>query len=489
MKSIYCSINVFAVCVALLLAAGSAKAVGKPAEGPLRFGYDVKSMRSADGKSLQLFMNVDADAHLASQEVLAVYTSLVSADGNKKIDFSPVNIAGRNRYKAIRRSKVLNKKSVSPHSSETLYPLSGIKGQETALLQESIPFERWMADGHIEVREEVYGCANCERSRSTGTVAEVGIPLFGAKDYSYDYIEPEAVAFKSYKESFDAKVNFVVARHELRRDFGDNAMELDRLDSFVSKGLNVKGTTLNEVNIEGFASPEGEFEYNRSLAERRTKVLSDYVLAKHPDIMKAKAYHAVGIGEDWDGLRKDVSSSSLTNKDEIISIIDSYPTDKEREAAIMNIDAGKTYSTLLREFYPPLRRTTFSFSYYVRAYKVDELEEIFAIKPACLSSYEMYKLAGLYVSRKDNPVPVYKKAFEQFPKDVAASLNYANALLEYDKNADEAIKVLDAVKDDSRALFPLAVAYNMKGEWEKAEKLLEQAKTHGDKRAKTFYGE
>ena len=67
----------------------------------------------------------------------------------------------------------------------------------------------------------------------------------------------------------------------------------------------------------------------------------------------------------------------------------------------------------------------------------------------------MYQLAGLYASQGENPLPVYKKAYEQFPDDIVAILNYANALLKYGKNADGALRVLEAVKNDSRALFPM----------------------------------
>lgn len=38
----------------------------------------------------------------------------------------------------------------------------------------------------------------------------------------YDFIEPEKVAFKYYKDSFDCKVTFPVASYELRKAFANN---------------------------------------------------------------------------------------------------------------------------------------------------------------------------------------------------------------------------------------------------------------------------
>lgn len=229
------------------------------------------------------------------------------------------------------------------------------------------------------------------------------------------------------------------------------------------------------MNIKGYASPEGDFDYNKSLAQRRTQTLSEYISSQYPALKKAPVYRTEGVGEDWEGLKEAVNGSTLANKEEILFIIGHNGRDTEREAAIRALDDGRSYQVLLKEFYPSLRRTTFSLSFDVRPYTVEELSGIFEKKPECLSQYEMYRLAGLYVSRGENPLPVYKKAYEQFPDDTVAILNYANALLKYGKDADGALRVLEAVKNDSRALFPMAVACNMKGDWRQAEELLEKA--------------
>ena len=63
---------------------------------------------------------------------------------------------------------------------------------------------------------------------------------------------------------------------------------------------------------------------------------------------------------------------------------------------------------------------------------------------------------------------------EQFALDPLAALNYANALLKYEKDADKALMILDTVKSDSRSVYPMAIAHSMKGDWRKAEELLEK---------------
>ena len=152
-----------------------------------------------------------------------------------------------------------------------------------------------MADGRLVVREVSYGCAECGTNESEDIAFQAGIPLFGEKDYAYSFIEPEKVMIKCYKDSFDCKVVFPVARHDLQEDFAGNAQELDRLKKFLSENLNIQGTSLKEVHIKGYASPEGSSDYNRSLAQRRTQTLSDYISRQYPALKNAPVYRTEGI--------------------------------------------------------------------------------------------------------------------------------------------------------------------------------------------------
>ena len=441
--------------------------------------------RSADGDKLDIEFSIGLVEKLKSQQMMYISPRFVSVDGKKSVELEPVCISGRRRYKVVKRRKTLHNVKSDQLGYGEVHSVKELK--ETPLtFKSSFPFESWMADGHLVVDEKLYGCAECGMSKNDGIALQAGIPLFGAKDYAYDFIEPEKVLVKCYKDSFDCKVTFPVAQHDLRKTFADNRQELAGLGQFVSENLLIKGAELKDVYIKGYASPEGDFNYNKSLAQRRTQTLSNYISSQYPALKKAPVYRTEGVGEDWEGLKAAVSGSTLSNKDKILFIIEHNSNDTERESAIRELDNDKTYHILLEEFYPALRRTTFSLSFDVRPYTSEELPGVFETKPECLSLYEMYQLAGLYASRGENPLPVYKKAYEQFTGDIVAVLNYANALLKYGKDADGALQVLEVVREDSRVLFPMAIAYDMKGDWRKAEKLLEEAAARGCNRAKAF---
>lgn len=439
---------------------------------------EVKTERSEDGEALTVSFNVSSMIQLNSQEIIYVYPSLVSADGSTKIALSPLCISGKKRYKAVMRKKTLS------GNSDTLPFIEGIRKSQSLKkskisVRETVPFERWMATGHVSLREEIYGCTECAKNVNQSDVSVEKINLFGPGDYRYDFYIPEKIEVKCYEEEFNCKVTFKSAQHELLLAFGDNRNELSRLDDFISNGLKIKGAKLREVHIAGYASPEGEFIYNKRLAELRTNTLSYHVLSKYPQLKKALIYQTKGVGEDWEGLEDIIKTSSMEYKNEILSAIDENDTDVAREAVIRSLDGGKVYTELLASVYPVLRRTTFRMKFDVRPYTDDELDEVFAAIPGCLSQYEMYRLAQKYIERGENPVKIYRKAYEQFAPDPLAILNYANALLKFESDANGALKVLKEVCNDSRALLPIAIAYDMKGEWRHAEEVLKEAISKG----------
>lgn len=295
--------------------------------------------------------------------------------------------------------------------------------------------------------------------------------VFGPENYKYNYIEPAATTFKEYSENFDAKVQFAVDKDDLRRDYKGNAQELARLGEFVQRATKIEGAELQSVNIRGYASPEGSFSHNKDLSKRRTKTLYDHVKRTYPKFIGRANVIAEGMGEDWEGLRKVVDASDMPERQEILDIIDKYDTDTQREADIKALDGGKVYRNLLDNYYPGLRRTTFTMGYRVRPFEASELAHIYSTNPKLLSQNELYTLANQKIAAGENPVAIYRTAYEQNRNDVVAKLNYANALLQYDKNAAEAYKLLATMQSDSRVKLPTAIALDMMGRKTEAEEL------------------
>ena len=429
--------------------------------------------RNMDSNQLRIELDVAPYVTVRAQQLVRITPKYVSADRRDSICFKDIYVAGNARYKILKRQHNLHNedalvREVYSRPEGAVYA-RGVKDLPHMVYESS--FESWMARGHMELEMQTYSCGNCPKSTLLALGAPQAITVFGPEDYQYNYIEPAATAFKEYAESFDAKVQFVVAKHDLRKDFNGNATELARLDEFVKKATKIEGAELHTVYIYGYASPEAPAAYNLALSDRRTKTLYNYVKNTHKTLFNKVEVVAEGKGEDWDGLRKLVAASDMPERQTILDIIDKYSTDTEREADIKALDGGKVYRNLLDNYYPSLRRTTFTMSYRVRPFEVSELAHIYSTNSKLLSLSELYTLANQKVAAGASPVAIYRTAYEQNANDPIAKLNYANALLQYDKNAAEAYKLLSTMQADSRAKLPTAIALDMMGRKAEAEEL------------------
>lgn len=429
--------------------------------------------RDIERNQLRIELDVVPYVTVRAQQLVRITPIYMSADRRDSIRFKDIYVAGNARYKVLKRQHDLRNEDALVREVYSR-PEGAVYARGVSDLPHMVyesPYESWMASGHMELEMETYSCGNCPKSSLLALGAPQSITAFGPSDYKYDYVEPAATAFKEYAESFDANVQFVVAKHDLRKDFKNNAAELARLDEFVRKATKIEGAELHTVYIYGYASPEASFDYNLALSDRRTKTLYNYVKSTHSALFNKVEVVAEGKGEDWDGLRKLVDASNMPERQTILDIIDKYDTDTQREADIKALDGGKVYRNLLDNYYPKLRRTAFTMSYRVRPFEVSELAHIYSTNPKLLSLKELYTLANQKVARGENPVAIYRTAYEQNPNDVVAMLNYANALLEYDKDAKEAYSILSTMQSDSRATLPTAIALDMMGRKAEAEKL------------------
>lgn len=486
-STIYNTIKRTASVMAVAVLGFTAAQGQQPTQGALRLQYSTsKVVRTAGGDSLQVQLQARSPQGIGLQHVVVLYPEWVSADGKQRQTLPAIAVAGSQRYLAIQREQALSGKSANlPYIKDVtaLFSAAQLANGEVRL-EHSFPFEPWMAEGNIMVRERTYGCAGCEvkdnnANEDAGFAFKVNLPTFTERDYDFSLIVPQRVVKKVYSETIDSKVTFAVNKHELLTNFGNNAMELTKLDNFIRSNKGLKGTTLHEVSILGYASPEGDMEHNQKLSDERTRSLANYLATKYPHLKQAQNYTAKGMGEDWEGLRALVAESNLPAKEQVVAIIDKYKTDTEREADIKALDGGKVYATLLADLYPRLRRTSFTLRFDVRPYNDAELSEVYTTKPGLLSLYELTKLADLTQAQGKPVLPIYQKAYEVYPKDAVARINYANILLKDKRDADSALRVLQGLEQDPRAAFAMATAYNIKGDWRKAYKLLEQSAKMG----------
>lgn len=426
-------------------------------------------------------MDVLLDAlKINTNDMLILTPILVSNESADSLELAPVFITGNRRGKVLERNIVLgNAPQFNPAPQTIVTRKNG--SEQVVSYSAGFPFSEWMGNASLKVRETVKGCADCSANLGDVLVASRILPLPYVPTYKLTYIVPDVEPVKGRSDRHSATFNYVVGKYELRRDYKNNASEFDRVDRVINEVKNNKDLTITEFTVSGYASPEGNFNSNRTLSANRANSFAEYLNTAHA--IQRNQLKVNGFGEDWQGLRERVASSSLADKNEVLRVIDNVNNPDARDAELKKLSAGQTYQTLLNTYYPPLRRTDYTIAYNVRAFNVEEAKQIIRTNPKLLSLNEMYLVAQTYPADSKEFKEVFDIATRLYPAEPVAILNSAAADIEGGNN-QAAIDRLNKIESDPRVWNNLGVAYARMGELDKAKTYLESAAARGDADAK-----
>ena len=116
-----------------------------------------------NGRNVELTMVVDlSGARIRTQHTVALTPVLVSRDGQREAAFAPVVVDGGTRNRVYLRAQRLRSVELPPrHDGQEEVVIRRRNGKEqTYDYAASLPYERWMLDGRVELREEI-GRASC----------------------------------------------------------------------------------------------------------------------------------------------------------------------------------------------------------------------------------------------------------------------------------------------------------------------------------------
>jgi tetratricopeptide (TPR) repeat protein len=222
-----------------------------------------------------------------------------------------------------------------------------------------------------------------------------------------------------------------------------NKTKLAELFDFVGLGYKIK-----DINIDGWASPEGEEAFNQGLSENRTKSAQGYMIDKIKGLIKAKGskltikdaakditYNLAHHGPDWNGFIYSIQNSDIKDKNIILNVINSSGTPAKKEQEIRNMIV--IYPEIEAKFLPPLRRAEIVVNYYEPKKTDEEIIGLSTTNPRGLDEKELLYAASLQNDKKAR-LDIYKSAINIYPNSY---IGYANAgALEIEMNDLNAAK-------------------------------------------------
>lgn len=402
---------------------------------------------SKSGDDVTLSMRVVLDStRIRSQHTVELTPVLVSADSTLECPFGTVVIDGRTRHKVFLRRNALGDSlgGVRDSAIAVVMRKNGSRQEYTYL--SSVPYSRWMLGGMVELREEVSGCAECRKGSSVlaldGPVLPEFIPVWKTAR-----ITPEPEPVKRRQESRIARLQYKWDRYDILPSLAGNKAVLDTVIRSIELVKDRDYITITGIYVAGFTSPEGTYEYNMNLSNRRARTFADYIARNcriDPDMMSVE-----WSGEDWAGLKEALAGSGFYKKAIVAGIIDTYTEDRnECERQMRAVLTDEEYQWLVSNIYPYLRHSTYRIEYEVMNFDLEQARRMIYERPQDLNLDEIYKVAGSYPADSKEYAEAMAVAAEYFPDSPAVLGDRALEALDAG-NAAGAVALLRNAEDMS----------------------------------------
>lgn len=419
--------------------------------------------------------------HIGTQQSVRLQPVIVSKKGQENLTLPIIVVDGKIRNRIHNRQKALGTKE-QPKNIETVVRRSNGK-EQTVEYAVAIPYEQWMAQSRLVLREKVTGCADCELGMEESVVRNTLLHLFVPR-YMTSFATPVFEPVKVRSEVHSAYIKFRQDSYAVSPAYKDNRSQLDSVFQSVAAAKRNPDLTVTHIQVTGYASPEGDFKYNMALSKNRAEAFTRYICER--SALDTKIWHVDWKGEDWEGLRTEVlKHPKLLKIDEVLQIINNCNGNRDLcEQELKGLVPPEIYQRLLNEMYPPLRRNEYRIEYNVRSFNVVEAKGLLKQRPNLLSLDEMYEVAATYEQGSPEYDEVMEIAARTYP-DKAEALNNA-ALADLRKgDIGAVIKRLESKASDAATWNTLGVAYAKSGRYDEAAQALQQAIDAGSVEARS----
>lgn len=426
--------------------------------------------KTAD-RQVKVSFDVDlSELDMKRQQSLRVVPVIVSEDGSQEAELPAFVINGTVRDKVNARQVALGNAGAGEDALVTVRRKNGTS--QSVNYETSVPFKRWMIGGNLQLRSYATGCAQCNEGNETNYTGDILPPM--NPQYGSPFVQPKEEEVKRRSETRTARLQFRQGSAVIQKNYQENAKELDAVHRSMQLVKDNGDLTITGIYVTGYASPEGGFDFNMKLSERRAKAFAEYMKDDLSSI-DPKLYHVDWKGEDWEGLRAEIERHpQLQERSIILDVINECGDDKDAcEQKIRQTVSAEAYNQLISEIYPPIRRNEYRIEYNVRSFNLEEAREILKTRPDLLSVAEIQRVADSYGRNSDGYRKALDVAVRTYPDNFAARNNAALAAVETE-HYDKAIALLKDATDGA-SLNLLGVAYYKSGQADKAEETFARA--------------
>ena len=261
---------------------------------------------------------------------------------------------------------------------------------------------------------------------------------------------------------------------------------LDDLFTFINQGWKIR-----DIDVAGYASPEGKIVVNQILSENRAISGKDFIIDRFRKLganknatdfqkgLRGVTFKTVGHGADWDGFLSEVQASNMKSKNAIINIVNTQSDLVKRQQEIRKMKG--VYRILVTDILPQLRRVNIKVNSYAPVKTDEQYLRNATTNPETLNTEELLYSANL---TKDSKVQlsIYLVALKQNDHDWRA-FNNAGAIELENGDLSQATIYLNTANslspDNFIVLNNLGAVEAQKGHMKISLELFQRAQTLG----------
>lgn len=290
------------------------------------------------------------------------------------------------------------------------------------------------------------------------------------------------------QDTLEADIKFLIQKADLRSsEIGSK--QVKDLQAAIKDANNDEKKAINNLEVSGYASPDGGMDLNTKLADNRQANAQKFLQKQMKKDKVDAEIEATTTAEDWDGFQKAMENSNIQDKEVVLNVLKMYNDPEEREAQIKNL--SNVYKKIADDILPQLRRSRLILTRDLIGRSDEEiLAEINS--DSCQLNVEEMLYAATLVEGQDEKLAIYQKAADTFG-DYRAYNNMGLIYFEQGNIAEARraySKALEIEPNDPDVNYNAALAAMADNDLAKAEEYLGKAAgTKGDLKAAqgTYY--
>ena len=347
----------------------------------------------------------------------------------------------------IRRKKIL-------HGYQDMYEEHVVRPNHTSRgfdihYQDTLNLPAGTQNGRLRAVVSTDGCGQCT-SVDTFYFASVSNPVSLMQNNlktvwaSSDFVSrPKVMEGKG-----EAKLQFIINRHDINLELGNNRAELHSMRSKLEPILKDTLATIEYVNIYGVASADGSLPFNTTLSSNRARSAMKWLIEELGLELSLSRKMKVGLRpEGWlpvfEAMVADGHPDSVAVKD----ILMNYATEND-DVQEKHIRRLPCWNVIKDRYLQKDRKVEYTYAYKLKSFTSEkELLAMYEVRPDAFNLEELLQVATLFETT-ERKREVYERVISIYPQSEVAATNLAAIYLQKGQQ-DLATELIEKVQGNS----------------------------------------